>query len=265
MVQHILVAHDLSPEADLALHRGAQLARQNQARLSLLHVLDKKAEPAVERQAREYLQARLRAHGYDTLEPWIRRGQATEEVLTQARGLEVDLLVLGRHHRQSPQGFAGTTLERILLATPAPLLLVIGEADAPYGQALAALDFSPCASRAMQCAWALLPDGAELHALNVHEVAEIHAPDTEGMELQQELFEQLIEDIQAQLPKKDVQLSYSLHQGERENCLESAIDEVRPQLLALGGHSRGELSSALLGSLTRQFLDQPPCDVLVAR
>src|SRR5690606_1763139 len=40
---------------------------------------------------------------------------------------------------------------------------------------------------------------------------------------------------------------------------------MRPQLLALGGHSRGELSSALLGSLTRQFLEQPPCDVLVAR
>src|SRR5690606_42047611 len=39
MVQHILIAHDLSPEADLALRRAAQLARQTGARLSLLHVL----------------------------------------------------------------------------------------------------------------------------------------------------------------------------------------------------------------------------------
>lgn len=265
MVQHILVAHDLSPEADLALRRGAQLAQQNQARLSLLHVLDKNAEAAVEQQAREYLQPRLRECGFDTLEPWIRRGQPSEEVLTQARGLEVDLLVLGQHHRQSPLGFSGTTLERILLATPSPLLLVIGEAEAAYDQALAALDFSPCASRAMQCAWTLLPSGAELHALNIYEIAEVHAPDMEGMALQQELFEQLVEDIQAQLPDNGVQLSYSLHQGERENCLASAIAEVRPQLLALGGHSRGELSSALLGSLTRQFLAEPPCDVLVVR
>ncbi len=265
MVQHILVAHDLSPEADLALHRAAQLARQRQARLSLLHVLAKEAGPIEEQRARDHLQERLQACGYDALEPWIRRGQPAEEVLTQARGLEVDLLVLGQHHRQSPLGFAGTTLERILLATPAPLLLVIGETHAPYDQALAALDFSPCASRAMQCAWALLPDGAELHALNVHEVAEIHAPDPEDLALQQELFDQLVEDIQVRLPEKDVQLSYSLRQGERGNCLDSAIREMRPQLLALGGHSRGELSSALLGSLTRQFLEQPPCDVLVAR
>ena len=265
MVQHILVAHDLSPEADLALRRGAQLARQNQAKLSLLHVLDPEADDAAERQARTYLQTRLQAQGYDALEPWIRRGQPTEEVLTQARGLEVDLLVLGQHHRQSPQGFAGTTLERILLGTPAPLLLVSDIAAVPYHQALAALDFSPCASRAMRCAWALLPAEAELHALNIHEVAEIHAPDEDELALQQELFDQLVEDLQQQLPETGAQLSYSLHQGERGNRLDAAIRELQPQLLALGGHSRGELSSALLGSLVRQFLDQPPCDVLIAR
>ena len=265
MVQHILVAHDLSPEADLALRRAAQLARQCQARLSLLHVLATEATAEAELQARDYLQARLQECGCDALEPWIRRGQPAEEVLTQARGLEADLLVLGQHHRQSPLGFAGTTLERILLATPAPLLLVIGETGAPYHQALAALDFSPSASRAMQCAWALLPDGAELHALNVHEVAEIHAADADELALQQELFDQLVEDVQALLPEKDVQLSYSLHQGERANCLDAVIRETDPQLLALGGHSRGELSSVLLGSLTRQLLEQPPCDVVVAR
>src|SRR5690606_26316668 len=124
---------------------------------------------------------------------------------------------------------------------------------------------SPCASRAMQCAWELLPDSAELHALNVHEVAEIHAPEAQELALQQELFDQLVEDIQVHLQEKNVRLSYSLRQGERGNCLDSTIGELGPQLLALGGHSRGELSSALLGSLTRQFLQQPPCDVLVAR
>lgn len=265
MVQHILVAHDLSPEADLALRRGAQLARQTQAKLSLLHVLDKAADAAEERQARDHLQARLQEFGYDTLEPWIRRGQPTEEVLTQARGHEVDLLVLGQHHRQSPTGFAGTTLERILLGTPAPLLLVTTPADAPYHQALAALDFSPCASRAMQSAWALLPTDGELHALNILEVAELHGADEDELTLQQELFDQLVDDLEHQLPETGARLSYSLRQGERGNCLEAAILELGPQLLALGGHSRGELSSALLGSLTRQFLDQPPCDVLVAR
>jgi nucleotide-binding universal stress UspA family protein len=39
---------------------------------------------------------------------------------------------------------------------------------------------------------------------------------------------------------------------------------VQPQLLALGSHSRSTMSEALLGSLTREYLDQPPCDVLIA-
>ncbi|MBJ6545941.1 universal stress protein, partial [Enterobacter hormaechei] len=38
MIRHLLVAHDLTPEADVALARAAQLARQHDARVSLLHV-----------------------------------------------------------------------------------------------------------------------------------------------------------------------------------------------------------------------------------
>lgn len=265
MVQHILVAHDLSPEADLALRRAALLARQSSARLSVLHVVDSRDEAADEAAARADLQARLLANDAAGAQLWLRHGQPVEEVLTQAQGLEADLLVLGRHHRQSSQGFAGTTLERILLASPAPLLLVAHPVIAPYHCALAALDFSPCAGRALQAAWQLLPAEGELHALHVHEVAEVHAPDADALALEQELLDQLIEDLEAALPAAGAALSYSLHQGERSNCLETALGELQPQLLALGGHSRGEISSALLCSLTRQFLDQPPCDVLVAR
>lgn len=261
MVQHILVAHDLSPEADLALQRAALLARQTDARLSVLHVLDEHAD---ESQAREYLQACLAAEGHAELKPWIRRGRPVEETLTQASGLEADLLVLGQHHRQSPQGFAGTTLERILLGCPIPLLLAIVPVQ-PYARALAALDYSRCASRALQTAWRLMPAAAELTALNIHEVAEIHSPDADELALQQELFGQLIEDLRQELPSNGALLHSSLRHGERSNCLDAAIGELQPQLLALGSHSRGEMSSALLGSLTRQYLDQPPCDILIAR
>jgi len=264
-VQHILVAHDLSPDADLALCRAAQLARQTGARLSLLCVIGEGAGEADEQDARTLLHERLQRNGFGHIEPWVRRGQPVEEILTQAQGLEADLLILGQHHRGSTQGFAGTTLERIMLESAAPLLLATAPADTPYLRAMAALDFSRCATRALQCAWELLGDGAELRALHVHEMAEVHGPDHEGLALQQELFDQLVEDIQSQLPGTGARLSHSLLQGERSNCLETAIDDLRPQLLALGSHSRGELSSALLGSLARQFLDHPPCDILIAR
>ena len=123
-------------------------------------MLDERDPSADEHAARAWLQERLREQQLDQLEPWIRRGPAVEEILTQAEGLEADLLVLGRHHRGSSQGFAGTTLERIMLESTAPLLLVVAPAEAPYRRAMAALDFSRCATRAMQCAWQLLDGDA---------------------------------------------------------------------------------------------------------
>lgn len=263
MVQHILVAHDLSPEADLALQRGAQLARQLGARLSLLHVQAPGAGDEATIRAR--LESLLAACALPRGGLLLGHGRAVEEILHQARGLEADLLVLGTHHRQSPEGFAGTTLERILHDSPAPLLLVASSDPAPWRRALAALDFSPCASRALLQARVLLGAGAALHALHIHEVAAIHAgADPADLAFQGELFDRLLADEQAR-SDDGVQLSHELRQGERESCLQAVIAERQPQLLVLGAHSRSQLADALLGSLTLEVLRQPPCDVLLVR
>lgn len=261
MVQHILVAHDLSPDADLALGRAVLLAQQTGARLSVIHVLEGDED---ETHARSRLDIAFGRHALRQDQLWIRQGRAAEEIVTQTAGLEADLLVLGRHHRLSPQGFAGTTLEQVLQNCPAPLLLAVLPA-APYSSAVAALDYSGCASRALQTAWALLPASGALTALNIHEVSELQEPDPSDLALQQELFDQLVADLRTELGNCQDRLQASLRYGERNNCLDSAIDEIQPQLLSLGSHSRGEISDALLGSLTRQYLDQPPCDILMAR
>jgi nucleotide-binding universal stress UspA family protein len=261
MVHHILVAHDLSPEADVALQRAAALAKQTGAQLSLLHVLHEKTESVEAEHVRGDLQARLDVLGLES-QLWLRKGEVVEELLTQASGLEADVLVVGRHHSQQPQGFAGTTLERILLACPMPLLLAVTP-PTPYRHALAALDYSRCASRALQSGWQLLPSAAELTALYVHEVAEVHGTDPAEQALQKELFEQLVDDLRVSLGG-GARLTSVVRYGERANCLDAVIAEQGPDLLTLGGHSRGEISSTLLGSLTREYLDHPPCDVLIA-
>ncbi len=264
MIQHLLVAHDLSAEADLALARAVQLAQQTGARLSLLHVLDEAADEAEEARAHARLLAALGPQRGDPVQPWIRRGRPVEEILTQAAGLECDLLVMGRHHRQSPQGFLGTTLEQVLQRWSPPLLLAAATV-APYSRAVAALDYSGCASRALQAAWQLLPAGAELTALSIHEVPEMQQPEPAELAAQQALLDELLADLRGTLTNNGARLVANLRQGERNHCLDAAIATLEPQLLALGSHSRGEISAALLGSLTQQYLDQPPCDVLISR
>lgn len=263
MPQHILVAHDLSPEADLALQRAALLARRHGARLSLLHV--QAVQTGDPDAARRQLAARLQPLALPQASVLLRSGPAAEEILGQAHGLETDLLVLGAHHRDSPEGFAGTTLERILQHSPAPVLLAVAAASVPWQNVLVALDFSPCASRALRQAARLLEPGARLHALHVDEVAPLHAGENpEELAFQTELFEHLVAEERTRLPA-GVQLDHELRSGERNACLRAVLAERRPQLLALGSHSRGELADALLGSLTLQCLRHPPCDVLVTR
>ena len=47
--------------------------------------------------------------------------------------------------------------------------------------------------------------------------------------------------------------------------LDQLIRQRRPQLLALGQHSRSVLVNALLGSLPAHYLRQAPCDVLLVK
>ncbi|MFC3607545.1 universal stress protein [Stutzerimonas tarimensis] len=260
MPRQLLLAHDSSPEADLALLRAGQLARQLDARLSLAHVL----EDGDEASSRRRLEALAADCGLAISDVHLRRGPAVESLAALASGLEADLLLLGRHRAGAVEGFAGTTLERLLLASPVPLLLVVNPTGLPYSRALAALDFSACASRAWQRAAELLPATGELRALHVHESAGLDLPDEAELALDRELFDRLLEDLNAH-QAGSARGSHEVRSGERLQCLEEAIAGFDPQVLALGVHSRGEMSSALVGSLTRQLLENPPCDLLLSR
>jgi len=271
MVKHILIAHDLSPEADIALDRAIQLAGQLRARLTLLHVASSQPSPALLARLRsaeeQTLNSHLQGHPLPDVQLRLEVGPHPAELILQYIGLgNCDLLVVGSHHRQSSQGLAGSVRERLLEASPIPVLIAIDPATPCYERALVAIDFSPCASRALRAAWPLVPLGAQLHALHVHEVAAIHAEDNpDERAFQQSLFERFIGSEFVALPPRAVQFSHGFQSGERYDCLESALASQRPQLLALGGHSRDALSERLLGSLTRYYLDNPPCDLLIAR
>src|SRR5690606_42117784 len=161
---HILIAHDLTPEADLALQRAAQLARQSGGRLTLLHVQERDADPQPPRD-------RLQALELPGAELRIARAQPSATIASQADGVGADLLVLGAHHKSSPELFAGTTLERLARNCRIPLLLAINPNVKPYQRALVARDCSHCACAALHHAHRLLPSEATLYALNVFEVA----------------------------------------------------------------------------------------------
>lgn len=269
-MKHIMVAHDLSEKAHIALQRGVQLAQQHQARLSVLYVLENHLPMAViEKQmliADALLTQQLADCNAENAQVLIKMGRPAQTVVAAQQAHSVDFLVMGDHHQDSPEYFSGTTLERVLQRSAVPVLLVVEPDIVAYQRALVPLDFSLCACHALHHVFKLLPHSASIHALHVLEMAEVHGADSDSeITWQTSLFDQLVVDERAKLAEAGPSISHELRQGELHNCLAQVIVEQQPQILAIGKHGRGILADALLGSLAQYFLGHPPCDVLVVK
>jgi nucleotide-binding universal stress UspA family protein len=266
MPTHILIAHDLRDTADMALCRAAQLAKQFNAKLTMLHVLDPSKSSQEHEQAKQALDRSLTQYAPPGTTLLIRTGQKPSEVvLQQLTEGKYDLLVLGAHH-QRHDFFSGTSLDRIARSCPVPLLLVARNDFQPYQRALSAIDFSLCACSALGQAYRLLPETAELHALHVFEPDKGTPKQVEAqLTTQKALINQLLEDEAQNLPEKGPTLTHSVEQGGILRCLQGHLKTQQTELLVLGSHGRSALSQALLGSLAQHFLHKAPCDIYVVR
>ncbi|WP_437881869.1 universal stress protein [Pseudomonas sp. LRF_L74] len=265
MIRHILIAHDLRSSADLALRRAAQLARQHDARLTLLHVFASNLSRAQEDEAHQTLDKALTRHAPAGSELRLAHGKPADVVLEQVQALGADLLVLGAQQQRHEQ-FSGTSLDRIARLCSVPLLLVSRDNDQPYRRAVAALDFSLCACTAVHRACELLPVEATLHALHVFEALKDLGSEESQLQTQHALIDQLIEDESRNWPSGSPTLTYEIQSGSGiARGLQESISQRDAELLVLGCHGRSALSQALLGSLAQHFLHKAPCDVFVVR
>ena len=271
MFTHILIAHDLSHEADVALRRAAQLATQYQAKLTLLHVAEgqqsSSAVASLRAAAEQVLGERLATYCHGNAEVRLEAGKPNE-VIHQILGEgDVDLLVLGAHHKGRPELFTGTNLDRLARQSPVPVLLAVSEDDSPYQQGIVALDSSLCSCNALRHAYSLLPASGHLQAVNIFTLSGRLAKKEaeERLAMQQQLIGQLLDDEACTLPQPGPQLEHLVVPGTLSASLDEVIAKRQPQLLAIGRHNRGVLAQTLLSSLAQHYLTKPPCDVLVVR
>jgi nucleotide-binding universal stress UspA family protein len=144
-IRHILVAHDLTPNAEPALQYALELARNGAARLSVLHVHDVSAASAAElastasdwmasiaETARQRLDEVCAEAGAGTvLHPELREGAPWREIDRFAADQDVDLIVMGTHGRRGlPHALLGSVAEKVVRTAPCPVLVVRGTAHA---------------------------------------------------------------------------------------------------------------------------------------
>jgi nucleotide-binding universal stress UspA family protein len=144
-IQRVCVPTDFSQCADLAVKYGAALARQNGAKLHLLHVvqdIDEKLHHAdftregtsvkaflksLEEGASEYL-SRLASqkewHDLQVERVYV-HGKPADQITRYAKQNKIDLLVMGTHGRSGLEHvFVGSVAERVVRTAPCPVLTV---------------------------------------------------------------------------------------------------------------------------------------------
>src|SRR5512143_2578960 len=279
-LSRIVAATDFSAFSERVVQRAAQLARQHQAELHVLHVVRPLdlypgltlAPDAFGHHDAELLQAEqtrldtmatslasqlgIRVHAATRL------GRAHAEIAAYAQEVSADLLAAGARGENTIMDlFLGSTASRLLRVAPCPVLIVRKPAAAPYRQVLAAVAHA-----------LLLAGGAQVQALHVlgSEVeqrlrrAKSDQVDITGwLAHQRSDAEKQLDTLLAPL-ERGAAVGRLVQPGFPPAAICQCIDDTHADLVVLGRHGHdGGLQDWLLGSVSKDVALAADCDVLL--
>lgn len=135
----ILLALDLSAEAEQVIERATVLVQQGEAEVTLLHVVEPVVtessydlitslpadfETTLLSQAEDFLRRKRDAFGLTTASLRVESGSIKTEILRVAEEIAADLIIVGTHGRHGVGLLLGSTANSILHGTPCDVLAV---------------------------------------------------------------------------------------------------------------------------------------------
>lgn len=278
--QQLLLATDLSARCDRALDRAAQLAREWQAPLTALHVLDPTASPdqtldwvsgasdeQLMRVAQRQLAQDLAASGATATLRLVRSDRPASAIRETAASTQADLVITGISGNETLGRFLlGSTVESLARALAPPLLVVRRRAHGPYRRIVVACDFSEPARHALLSAARLFP-GRELVLYHAHGLALSALADAPASCDTCTTIERT--DGAAFLAQTPLPAGQAVRQhiecGAVASRLPRHVREHDIDLVVIGSHGRSGLVGLLLGSTAARLMDWLPCDTLLVR
>lgn len=266
----ILMATDLSARSDRPLDRALALAKQWDARLTILHVLEARMKEGAETSAdtiREQVQADLPA--YDSAAVLIVTGSAPETIVRIAKETDTDLIVTGVARYNSMRDYVlGTTVDHIIRHATVPVLIVKTRPRKPYRSLLVATDRSDCSRDALLTAADLFPEAA-LHLVHAYHVpyevwlssADVH----EYVRVEAERDLDTFLNSAGLSPALRERVQATLGYGEIGTVISQAIRDTGADLVVLGTHGRNGFRHATIGSIAESLLSWVPVDTLMVR
>ncbi len=285
-IDNILVASDLSSYSDAAVIKGAHLARQHNAILYIVHIIEKSSRLSVAAEENELSQSsqaliNLRQHlemldlnGVDW-QPLVNSGKAFVEIIKTSRDISADLILIGAHGSDFfEELFFGTTAERIARKSELPVLIVKQPPSTPlYRRILIPTDFSTAATEAAQYAQVIAPE-AKFDYVHIYSLwGDGKLTPTTAMDEQHQLMHdnirakaenQMREWLDAGLGR-DHKYRYHLRPGRPGTIIPKLAEELNNDLIVMSTRGQSSLAYSLLGNVTERTLKQSKCDLLTLR
>ncbi|ACZ42650.1 UspA domain protein [Thermobaculum terrenum ATCC BAA-798] len=282
----LLLATDGLQDSALALDAALDLASRAGADLHVVHVWqapppfapvgmvpvvveDQSSE--VESAARNLLEKeveKVRSRGVTSVHPHLLSGRPAEEILSVARQIEADLIIIGSRGKSGLERLMmGSTSEEVVHHAHVPVLVLRGGADVwPPHKVVVGDDFSEEAERAAEIAAAiakLLGCGLELITAYPTPVHPRRHPEvlSELLQSLQESSSQRSENLRG---KFQVEVKPVVEAGDpAEVLLRHSDRDGEPTLVVVGARGLGAVQRMLLGSVSTKILRTSRNPVLV--
>lgn len=279
----ILLATDLSPRGDRALDRAAQLARQWDAELLIVHAMAPRPAsmteytgplpswrrppmpgPAIERRIRRDLRetvSRLTIH--------LEKGEAGQVILDTAEREECDLIILGTPQDEMlDRMLFGSTVEHLVRKSPVSLLVVKTRPNGPYGQVLVGTDFTEESRYGLEVASAAFPDSAltVMHAFDMpyRSLMSDNALSHGFAEMERATIQEFVQEADLTHQAR-ARIRTIIEHGPPEVMLSQYVEEKHADLTVIGAYGHGRLFHLLIRGNTPRIIDSVPSDILLVR
>jgi universal stress protein E len=286
-LQRIVIGHSFFPDGDIALRSAAVLARQANAALYLLHVVEpypvyqKLRFPSVPAEAMlEEVVLKMRTELSELAAGSLLSGLRVEtdahigkpflELIRTCRTWNANLLVVGVSARGEGR-FLGSTGERVLRKSPIPVLIAKRELSGGPITVLIPVDFSPYSQQAAQEGIALVRGfGGRVIFLHVLDIASLY-PAAYGTApivippLTPEDLEPDWQDFLQGLPLEGITWEKQTREGRPAPNIADAARECGADLVVMGTHGRTGLAHVFLGSVTEATLRLTDRSILTIR
>lgn len=287
----ILCGVDLSNGSKCALRQAARIAKWSEAELTVIHVLDPhftEIFPEVDTQG---LEASTAANLDNTIFEVLGGTEDVRQEVVSGRPYSVladvvthtntDLLVLGVHGHGTLWGEAspaGTVARKCVRRVPCEVLLCRGDQPSDFRNIVLCTDFSDTSERALveaiqiakreksrlEIIHSTMTPERILHGMADAQLAALATPDAFRARVK-ESMDRFLEPYLSELGELD--FDYTVVEARRSptNSLIHLIEERKPDLVVLGTHGRGPLTSLLLGTTAEKILSHAPCSILTVK